>query len=242
MIEELEKLCEKLHFLKLNLARSAGIREGMKVLDVGCGRGTFTVCAAKLVGSSGRVTAVDISDEDLNKMNQNLDKYKVKPQVTFVKADAAQLSTFFAPKSFDMAVSYRLIEELKRPTQLPKIVSSIAEVVKRDGRVVILELSTETRNIAEENLIRLHRDIGSDYFPSQRTILHCLRNAGLEKVNLKTVATNIHYSGQVFLKSNISQDEVFSEFKERIMKELWPSIEQYGMKYPRIRLFSSQKT
>lgn len=161
MLRRLGTLHQKLHLMKLNLARSAGIQEGMNVLDVGCGQGTFTVCVAELVAGTGGVTAVDISDEDLDKMNENLDRYKVRAQVTFVKADAAELPSVFAQESFDMAVGYRLIEELKQPTQLPKIVSSIAEVVRRGGRVVMLELSTETRGIAEENLIRLHRDIGS---------------------------------------------------------------------------------
>ncbi len=105
----------------------------------------------------------------------------------------------------------------------------------------MFELSTETKDIAEENLIRLHRDIGTDYFPSQRTILRCLRDANLNKVDVETLPTNISYSGKVFLESRISQDEVWPELKERIMKELWPSIEQYGLKYPGIRMFSGQK-
>jgi SAM-dependent methyltransferase len=174
-------------------------------------------------------------------MNANLDRYNVRGKVTFVKADAAELSSVFPQERFDMAVSYRLIEELKLPMQLPRIVSSIAEVVRPGGRVVMFELSTETNGIAEENLIRLHRDIGKDYFPSQRKILRCLRDANLNNVDVETVPTDISYTGEVFLKSNISQDEVFSEFKERIMKELYPSIEQYGMKYPRIRVFSGRK-
>jgi len=241
MLRRLETLREKLHLMKLSLAKSAGIQAGMKVLDVGCGQGTFTVCVAKLVGGTGKVTAVDISDEDLDTMNQNLDKYNVRSQVIFVKADAAKLLTFFPPESFDMAVSYRLIEELKQPKQLPRVVSSFADVARRSGTVVMLELSTETSSIAEENLIRLHRDIGNDYFPSQRKILRCLKSAGLKNVDVETVPTDISYSGKVFLKSNISQDEVWPEFKERIMEELWPSIKKYGMKYPYIRKFSGRK-
>lgn len=105
MIKRLGTLCKKLHLVKLNLASSAGIQEGMQVLDVGCGQGTFTVCIAEVVGRTGKVTAVDISDEEVNRMNQNLDRYGVRPQVVFVKADAAELSTVFAPEGFDMAVS-----------------------------------------------------------------------------------------------------------------------------------------
>ncbi|MGD0029261.1 MAG: methyltransferase domain-containing protein [Candidatus Bathyarchaeia archaeon] len=227
--------------MKLKLARSAGIREGMRVLDVGCGQGTFTVCVAELVGEGGKVIAVDISDEDKDTLNQNLGRYDVRSRVTFVKAEAAELLTVFHPVSFDMVVSYRLIEELKQPTRLTEIVSSIVGVVRRSGRVSMLELSTEADTIAEQNMIRLHREIGKDFFPSPRTILRHLKNAGLLNVDVKTLPTNVSYSAEVFLKSNISQDEVWPEFKARIMTELWPSIKQYGMKYPHMRIFRGQK-
>jgi len=35
MLSRLGTLHEKLHLMKLDLARSAGVKEGMKVLDVG---------------------------------------------------------------------------------------------------------------------------------------------------------------------------------------------------------------
>ena len=241
MLKSLGPFEEKLHLMKLNLARLAGTQPGAKVLDVGCGQGTFTACLAELVGEAGEVTAVDISDENLDKLSRNLDKYDVRSRVKFVKADAAQLTTCFSPGSFDLAVAYRLIEELKQPKQLSKILSSLAEVVRRGGMVVMFELSTETKDIAEENLVRLHRDIGDDYFPSSGKILSCLKAVGLIDVDLKIVPTHIAYSGKVFLESDVSQDEVWPEFRERIMKELWPSIEQFGMRYPDIREFFGRK-
>jgi len=36
---------------------SAGVEPGMKVLDLGCGMGDVSLLAAKLVGTSGHVTA-----------------------------------------------------------------------------------------------------------------------------------------------------------------------------------------
>jgi len=38
----------------------AGVRNGMTVLDFGCGPGGFSLAAAKLVGTEGRVYAIDI--------------------------------------------------------------------------------------------------------------------------------------------------------------------------------------
>ncbi|HVO85785.1 MAG TPA: methyltransferase domain-containing protein [Candidatus Eisenbacteria bacterium] len=227
--------------MKLSLAKTVGITEGVRVLDVGCGQGTFTVCVARLVGKTGKVVAVDVSNENLEEMNQNLQRYDVKRRVEFLKTDATNLPTLIARDSFDMAVSYRLIEELKHPKQLPKVISAIVQVVRQNGTVAMIELNTETNSIAEENLISLHRDIGDDFFPPQTTILRCMKRAGLTDINVKTVSTNISYSGEVFLRSNISQDEIWPEFKEKIIKQLWPSVKKHGMKYPPIKVFSGQK-
>jgi ubiquinone/menaquinone biosynthesis C-methylase UbiE len=41
------------------ILREAGIRNGLTVLDFGCGPGGFSLAAAKLVGPEGRVYAVD---------------------------------------------------------------------------------------------------------------------------------------------------------------------------------------
>lgn len=241
IIRKPEVLEEKLHLLKLNLARMVGIREGMHVLDVGCGQGTFTTCIAKLVEKTGKVVAVDITDEYLNEMNENLGKYNVNHVVNFVRADAAHLSSALHHEEFDAVVSYRLIEELTQPHKLSRIIAEMAKLVRQNRIVGIVELSTKTRNTAEENLIRLHRDIGGDYFPATVEILQHMKNAGLKKVQVETMETNIWYSPEVYLKGNVSQDEFWEEFRERIMKELWPSIKQYGMKYPPVKIFSGRK-
>jgi 23S rRNA U2552 (ribose-2'-O)-methylase RlmE/FtsJ len=47
------------------ILREAGIRDGLTVLDFGCGPGGFSQAAAKLVGPEGRVYAVD--NHPLNK-------------------------------------------------------------------------------------------------------------------------------------------------------------------------------
>jgi hypothetical protein len=151
------------------------------------------------------------------------------------------LSALFAPQSFDAAVSYRFIEELTQPEKLPKIIAEMAKLVRQNGKVALIELSTETRNMAEENLIRLHRDIGGDYFPTPKEILDAMKKAGLTKIHFKTVETRVWYSSTLFLKGAGGQDEVWTEYKERIMKELWPSIKQYGVKYPPINIFLGEK-
>ena len=41
--------------------RAAGLQSGQQVLEVGCGPGFFTIPAAKIVGETGNVTAIDVN-------------------------------------------------------------------------------------------------------------------------------------------------------------------------------------
>jgi ubiquinone/menaquinone biosynthesis C-methylase UbiE len=50
--------------------REIGIRAGHVVLDFGCGSGTYTIPAAKLVGNGGRVYALDINSNFLDRMEE----------------------------------------------------------------------------------------------------------------------------------------------------------------------------
>lgn len=51
---------------------AAGLKPGMKVLDVGCGAGVMTAWLAKQVGSTGSVTAIDNSEEQLKVTEKRL--------------------------------------------------------------------------------------------------------------------------------------------------------------------------
>jgi cyclopropane fatty-acyl-phospholipid synthase-like methyltransferase len=45
------------------LLRAAGVDEGMRVLDVGCGAGDVSILAAQVVGPTGSVVGIDRSPE-----------------------------------------------------------------------------------------------------------------------------------------------------------------------------------
>lgn len=51
-----------------------GIEPGMKIADLGSGAGFYTLSAAKLVGDSGRVYAVDVQKDLLEKIKGEADK------------------------------------------------------------------------------------------------------------------------------------------------------------------------
>ena len=59
------------------LFREAGIGHGMRVLDLGCGMGDVAMLAARLVGPSGRVVAVDLDDIVLANASQRAESRRV---------------------------------------------------------------------------------------------------------------------------------------------------------------------
>ncbi len=67
--DELQRLIDQARFigdLTAHVLRSAGIKSGMRVLDVGCGAGDVSFLAATLVGLEGSVIGVDKSPEAIH--------------------------------------------------------------------------------------------------------------------------------------------------------------------------------
>lgn len=71
MNDDLEKWLEKdgERFL-----RAIGLRRGQVVLDFGCGKGRYTIPAAKVVGNKGKVYAMDKDKKALNKLIRSAKK------------------------------------------------------------------------------------------------------------------------------------------------------------------------
>ena len=57
--------------------KTAGLRQGQKVLEVGCGPGFFTIPAAKMVGREGIIYATDINHRAIKKVEEKMRKYGI---------------------------------------------------------------------------------------------------------------------------------------------------------------------
>src|ERR1700761_5240578 len=78
---------------------AAAPKQGESVLDVGCGTGTTVLRLADAVGPSGRVTGVDISEQQLALARERVSAAGAG-NVTLMLDDAATHS--FPPKGFDL--------------------------------------------------------------------------------------------------------------------------------------------
>lgn len=97
---------------------AAGLKPGMKVLDVGCGAGVMTAWFSKQVGPHGVVTAIDNSEQQLNVTRRRLKNENISNVKTQVLSayDISQLN-----EKYDWIYCRFLLHHLHHPRMTIKI-------------------------------------------------------------------------------------------------------------------------
>jgi ubiquinone/menaquinone biosynthesis C-methylase UbiE len=110
--DEIRRLIDQAAILRpttKRLLRSAGIEQGMRVLDLGCGAGDVSMLAGKLVGPSGSVVGID-PNADILAVARARAQAEGLLHVTFAEAS---VGTFSDPGPFDLVVArYVLIYQV----------------------------------------------------------------------------------------------------------------------------------
>jgi ubiquinone/menaquinone biosynthesis C-methylase UbiE len=110
--DEIRRLIEQAALLRPiteRLLRSAGIKNGMRVLDLGCGAGDVSMLAGKLVGASGSVVGIDLNADILGVARARAHANGLS-HLSFTKAS---VGTFSDPRPFDLVIArYVLIYQI----------------------------------------------------------------------------------------------------------------------------------
>ena len=110
--------------------RAAGLTQGMHVAEIGCGTGLSALWMASFVGSSGSVTAVDVSAEQL----QIAEKNARAAGVTNIRLrEATAYETGLSQESFDLVFSRFLMCHLTDPL---KALLEMRRILKTSGILV----------------------------------------------------------------------------------------------------------
>jgi len=126
--------------------------EGLRVLDLGSGSGRDCYIAAQLVGQSGEVVGVDMTDEQLAVANQYIDHhakvfgYKYA-NTKFVKGNIEKLDELdLKPRSFDLIISNCVIN---LATDKDKVLKDVYNLLKPGGEMYFSDVYSDRRINAE---------------------------------------------------------------------------------------------
>lgn len=109
------------------------VKQGMNILDVGCGRGEFVFyCASK----GAKTIGIDYADASIELANFARAKQSVAIQkrTKFMKMDAKELK--FPKSSFDLVIMTGVVEHLY-PEELNIAFEKIRNVLKPDGELIV---------------------------------------------------------------------------------------------------------
>jgi len=109
-----------------NTLSEVDIKTAFNILDYGCGPGSYTTVAARLVGSSGKVYALDIHPLAI----QQVQKIAAKKGLTNIITILSDCATGLPDEIIDVVLLFDTLHDLSEPD---KILAELHRVLKPDG-------------------------------------------------------------------------------------------------------------
>jgi ubiquinone/menaquinone biosynthesis C-methylase UbiE len=115
-----------------------GLTDGMKVADIGAGSGFYTIEAAKRVGASGRVYAVDVQKDLLERLRSVASSQGLH-NIEVVWGNAEKIGgTKIRESIADRVVASNVLFQIEKPDDFAL---EIKRITKTGGKVMVIDWS-----------------------------------------------------------------------------------------------------
>ena len=123
---------------------SIGIGAGCVVLDFGCGAGAYAIPAARLVGGTGRVYALDMDRAALGKLQRKASKEGLQNIQTVLSSD---LATGWGDKCVDAVLLHDVLHLIDARVTL---FGQVYSVLERDGLVSVYPMHVDNDEVSRQ--------------------------------------------------------------------------------------------
>ncbi len=163
-----------------------GIKKGQIVVDFGCGEGSFSIPAAKVVGETGKVYSLDKDSGVFHSLFKKAEKFNLK---NIEKIKVANLEIPLENEIADAALLYDVLHYLNSGER-KKVYAEIHRILKKSGFLSVYpkhnkddfplwsladmdtdDISKEIQNAGFRVLGRFHGDILHDGYINRGVVL-----------------------------------------------------------------------
>ena len=109
------------------------IKEGMTVLDIGCGPGFFSLEMAKMLNGTGKVIAADVQEGMLDKIRKKIQGTVLEQTVELHKSDFEQIGVV---EKVDFVFAFWMVHEVRNQE---KFFEELITILKPKGLIFIIE-------------------------------------------------------------------------------------------------------
>ncbi len=210
------------------LFREAEIGDGMRVLDLGCGMGDVAMIAARLVGPSGRVVAVDRDDIVLAHARRRA-KGAGFENIVFLHSDVADLPP---SEPFDAAIGRFILAFVPDPVAVLK---ALYALVRSSGVLAFQEVSL-ANTLAQTTHLPLHNEVW-------RLIYDTLARGGARTNNELSLYRDFQAAGlpPPMLRNELLLGDTpeIRSYLVDLLSAMWPRVGEHAMARERLGDFST---
>jgi len=109
------------------------VKEGMKVLDLGCGPGFFSIEMAKMVGANGQVIAVDLQEGMLQELARKIKGSALESRMKPVQCERDSINV---SESVDFILVFYVVHEVPDKVSL---FNQLRAVLNKQGQCLLVE-------------------------------------------------------------------------------------------------------
>jgi len=155
------------------------IKEGMSVLDVGCGPGFFSIELAQLVGKTGKVFAADLQDGMLQIIKNKISGTELEKIIHLHKTGEDKINL---SEKVDFIFAFYMIHEVPNKENLFK---EFKKILLDNGRILIVEPIGHVSRRAFESTMEIAKNAGFETSAGRKVLLS--RSAVLTSTKLNRI-------------------------------------------------------